>query len=130
MSTRCYIGMLNDDGTVRAIYHHWDGYPEGVGKVLLNHYQNKDKINKLLDLGDMSIIGEEPIGYWSDNYTDGSKCKTYRERGERGVDAKTYSSINDYLESCLEDYTYLFRNGKWVYREFENNTLKDLGLRL
>ena len=37
MSTRSYIGVEDASGAVRAVYCHTDGYPEGVGSVLLRH---------------------------------------------------------------------------------------------
>lgn len=121
MSTRSYIGLLNKDGSVRSIYHHWDGYPECVGKILFDNYEDENKINKLLDLGDMSIIGTEPIGYWSNFGHDDTKCMTYRERGEINVDAKTYKSVQDFLNHCEEDFTYIFMDGEWWYRNWDDD---------
>lgn len=42
MSTRSLIGIYSDkgDGTWRATYHHWDGYPSGLGKTLWDIYHN------------------------------------------------------------------------------------------
>jgi hypothetical protein len=35
MGTRSRIGLEDPEtGTVRSIYCHWDGYPEGVGQRL------------------------------------------------------------------------------------------------
>ena len=36
MATRSLIAVQNADGTFLSIYCHWDGYPSGVGKDLLN----------------------------------------------------------------------------------------------
>ena len=39
MATRALIGHLSDDGKVFAsTYNHYDGYPEGLGKILNKHY--------------------------------------------------------------------------------------------
>jgi len=35
MSTRSNIGIVNGDGSVKAIYCHFDGYPAYVGRILL-----------------------------------------------------------------------------------------------
>ena len=32
MATRAHLIIKDKDGDERFIYHHWDGYPEGVGK--------------------------------------------------------------------------------------------------
>jgi len=33
MATRSRIGIQVNDSVV-SVYHHWDGYPEGLGKYL------------------------------------------------------------------------------------------------
>lgn len=52
MSTRCMIGLEMPDKTIKAIYCHYDGYPEGVGKTLQEHYADPDKVAKLMEMGD------------------------------------------------------------------------------
>lgn len=55
MSTHCYIGQLQSDGSVRSVYCHYDGYPDGVGKILLHHY-GLYNIRTLLDRGNISSL--------------------------------------------------------------------------
>ena len=57
MSTRSNIGIGKEDGTVDYIYCHYDGYPEGVGQCLRDHYTTPSKIQKLIDGGDISTLG-------------------------------------------------------------------------
>jgi hypothetical protein len=45
MSTRSRIAIENHHGTVTSIYCHFDGYLEGVGKKLFNHY-DREKTEK------------------------------------------------------------------------------------
>ena len=52
MSTRCTITVGH-----RAVYCHFDGYPEHTGELLNNNYNSKDKANELVDNGDMSQLG-------------------------------------------------------------------------
>ena len=56
MSTRCQISALLPDGRSGCIYVHGDGYPEGVGKILADHYTDPDKIAQLIALGDCLSI--------------------------------------------------------------------------
>ena len=56
MSTHCYIGKVTDDGKVRYVFCRFDGYLEHTGKVLLESY-DKNNIDSLLDLGDLSFLG-------------------------------------------------------------------------
>lgn len=44
---------------VLSIYHHWDGYPDGVGNTLLSHYNSYDKVLNLMLFGDASTINDE-----------------------------------------------------------------------
>lgn len=54
MSTRSNIAFEYVDGSVARIYCHWDGYLEHNGRILFHHYKNKEKIKKLIQLGDIS----------------------------------------------------------------------------
>lgn len=106
MSTRSYIGKKLEDGRVRCIYCHSDGYPEGVGQILQDYY-NSDNIDGLLDLGDMSFIGE-----------DYDSCFFYgRDRGEKDCEAHMVDSVKEYFDDSRDlgiEYKYLLdTDGKW-----------------
>lgn len=90
MSTRSRIGIIRlkpGSGTpeVESIYCHFDGYPEGVGQMLLDHWMTPEKIDELLALGDLSclgsVIGEKHdfdmhTGHWGeDGYVEGEASK-------------------------------------------------------
>lgn len=57
MSTHCTISLKSDDN-IRTTYCHTDGYPEGVGYMLVKHYMDVDKISELLDLGYIRSLRE------------------------------------------------------------------------
>ena len=113
MGTRSRIGIELPDGKVMSVYCHWDGYPSYNGKILLEHYQNADKVMQLISNGDMSTLGPE-IGSKHDfNARNTDMCTFYgRDRGEAGVEAATHTSA---AEMHTEEYSYLFKNGKWYY---------------
>ena len=56
MATRSRIGLLLDNDYVLSVYHHWDGYPSGLGVFLQHNYTTKEQIAELLDGGDISSI--------------------------------------------------------------------------
>ena len=135
MATRGNIGIVNEDGSITAIYVHWDSYPEYVGKMLLNHYNNVGIINELLDLGDLSILSESlysttGINLYSDNnrhtFDNPQKgvCVAYgRDRGDGGSDSRTFEDLGEYEHfGSGVDYQYLYEDGKWSYRNV-NKTL-------
>lgn len=112
MATRARIGIQNDDGTIRSVYHHWDGYPEWLGKALRQHFNTVDKVNTLIDGGDMSSC------YTNLGFNNESRDTTgplyYSERGET-TPARVTDSFDDYIRynNALEEFYYLFVNNEW-----------------
>ena len=47
MSTRSRIGIKLEDGSILSAYHHWDGYPEWLGRILKQHYNTNEKVAEL-----------------------------------------------------------------------------------
>ena len=129
MGTRSAIGIKHGD-VVKAIYCHYDGYPEYMGRVLTLYYQDSIKVNKLISMGDMSSIGAA-IGNkhaFNDrsNYLDNGiaeQCTFYeRDRGEENVSFRTFQSEQDFLDNfnAGEEFHYLFKDGAWYYSENGN----------
>ena len=117
MATRSNIGILNEDGTVNYIYCHFDGYIEHNGRILNKHYTTEGKVRMLIELGDISILGEI-IGEKQDfNNRIKGCCLAYgRDRGESGTEARTCSYL-DYSREQFEEYIYLFTPGEgWRVR--------------
>jgi hypothetical protein len=116
MSTRSTIGLLQGDGSIQAIYCHFDGYPDGVGEKLKSHYMELAKILELLDLGHLSVLGEE-IGEKQDfNAPKEGMCLAYgRDRGESDNEATCSSTISSWLATYDDcDYAYLYENAEWM----------------
>jgi hypothetical protein len=112
MSTRSRIGLELSDGSVLSVYHHWDGYPSWLGRILTTHYNSKSLAEELIDGGDMSSC-------WTDTPfdCDGKASKYgpnyYSLRGEDcppRLDANLIEYVGD-----GEEYAYLYTlNGEWV----------------
>ena len=49
MSTRSLIGIQREKDKFEVIYCHSDGYPTYNGAMLLDHYSDKEKVEKLLN---------------------------------------------------------------------------------
>jgi hypothetical protein len=58
MATRSLIGINLNNGITKLIYCHWDGYPEHNGQLLVNNYTSPSAVFDLLELGDLSNLGE------------------------------------------------------------------------
>lgn len=120
MATRSRIGVVQDDGTVRSIYCHWDGYPKYNGKVLLNHY-DLEKTERLVSLGDISSLDvrTEPFGdHTFDNPEKGVVVAYGRDRGEKDVDAIVFNTWDD---AHTEEFCYIMdRDGTWYVSGWGN----------
>lgn len=66
MATRSAIGYLRSDGSIRAVYCHWDGYPEHQLPILTEHYNNLRKVQALIRPGSMSSLRTEQL--WDSSY--------------------------------------------------------------
>jgi len=114
MATRSLIGKLNSDNTVSYIYCHYDGYPEYNGVILQEHYDTPFKVDQLLALGDLSVLGEV-IGEKQDfnNYStrNNNWCLAYgRDRGESGIEMRNVSQDEFFNSRDYVDYLYLYNN--------------------
>ncbi len=146
MATRSRIGIENEDGTVSSIYCHWDGYPENNGKILIDHYTDRNKINDLISLGAISSLKENvhPVEILDDsnkgvrmlkefravpksshtfeNPQEGVVIAYHRDRGEDQDDARVNDSVEDYLNDDNEEYGYLFtKENVWVVSDHGRN---------
>jgi arylsulfatase A-like enzyme len=110
MATRALVGITENGETVDYIYNHFDGYPTGLGAVLVEHYTTVEHVRALLDLGDASSIES----------TLSKSCFYQRDRFEDGdhLAAKTvlFKEWKETIGDHCADYGYIFdvRTGKWT----------------
>jgi hypothetical protein len=118
MSTRSRVGLELKNGSILSVYHHWDGYPEWLGRILKTHYNSRDKVAALIDGGDMSTC-------WNEE----NQPEYYSARGE-DCPPRLDADLCEYLlpDGC-EEYHYIFRNGEWVcydMHQFDNTKLPEV----
>ena len=126
MSTNCIIAMQKENGGIEGIYCHWDGCLEGVGRILLGHY-DIEKVRKLLSLGSISSLGEEiePSEGAEHSYDDpfpGVTVAYRRDRGEKREPNFTAPSVAAFLLKvpCIE-CIYILKGDSWkVYLNNRN----------
>jgi hypothetical protein len=133
MGTRSRIGYELQDHTVVSVYCHWDGYPEHNGKILVNHYQNREDVKELIDGGaisslrtrqtwdNYSAVRDDKGEYITDDdgymmYEDDRDPQPlyYTERGEE-LDVHQ-TSFDEFVSGNMggEEYAYLYDlNGNW-----------------
>ena len=122
MATRSMIAKQQEDGTIKAIYCHYDGYPEGVGQTLADYYSTTEKVDALLNLGNLSVLRQE-IGEQQnfDNRETHQEnwCLAYgRDRGETDQEARAFDYVGAYLEyarNSWAEFAYIFTPKGWAY---------------
>lgn len=98
---------------VVSIYHHWDGYPTGVGVTLMNHYDDYEKAVNLMLFGDASTIN-------ADSENDTIEFYNYwRNDDWTSVMPMNFKNINELKTSVRngwEEYLYIYKpNEKGEY---------------
>jgi hypothetical protein len=102
MSTHAYIGVENAEGTIYAIYCHFDGYLDGVGADLVQNYNSLSAALSLVADGDCRCPGEpyknRPGEVWDD------------------IKPREHADLAEFFEGKKQaagHYAYLFTEGEW-----------------
>ena len=122
MATRSRIGIQLKDNSILSVYHHWDGYPEWLGRILTTHYNSREQAADLIDGGDMSSCWNDTV--WGEPHADGLKYgpEYYSQRGEDTP--PRYDQTREEFLSSGEEYSYIFTSAGWVcydMNEFNDN---------
>ncbi len=126
MATRSTISKVHHDGTVISVYCHWDGYLVSNGRLLLDHYATEEKVDALLELGNLSSLKPE-VGkkHSFDAPTPGWTVAYGRDRGEKGQYPVVYPDIAAFVadEDSRESFNYVWQNGRWYLLDGRDFTL-------
>ena len=124
MSTRSNIAIelpADKDGNkkVKVIYVHSDGYPYGVGKCLVDNYNNRQLASRLFNHGDASYLGDTL-----------DECSFYSRDWKRAEDpAKTFRDEWMYMDAMKGDvfieYIYIFKDNRWHVSTQKSTKVKD-----
>ena len=128
MSTRSNIAIelpkdKKGNKRVKVIYVHSDGYPYGVGKILVDNYNKRELAELLFEHGDASYLGDTI-----------DECSFYGRDWDRKEDpAKTYRDEWMYMYDMRGDshieYIYLFKDNKWhvsTQHYIDSKKIKDI----
>lgn len=144
MSTNSHIG-IKQGNKVKYIYCHWDGYLSHNGMLLNLFYRSPEKVEKLINLGDISSLGynveaPRPIKDGQDasnlsNYMNlhikTSFTVSYcRDRHDKYSSVK--AQIVNYTNNSLygQSYTYIYdlSKKKWFVVYKINGSIKEYEL--
>lgn len=117
MSTNSSVTVKHSDGKYWGSYGHWDGYFDGVGMMLHEHYNSQDLAEALVKLGDFSCLYEsmdKPPGHSYDTPAEKYSVFYNRDRGEDWDN--TQPNIADTFEEAfkMQGYDYLWDGKQWM----------------
>lgn len=117
MATRSAIGVMHGN-KCKAVYCHWDGYLDHNGRILLEHYDSS-KANHLVALGDISSLRnnvEIPEGVEHSFDAPAEEITVFygRDRGETGIEFKTFFNEDELFAGIDAEYFYVMYNGVWL----------------
>jgi len=107
MGTHAMIGYWNKNtGEVEATYCHYDGYVEGVGRTLVEYYNNDVVANAVSVVGYLSSL--EP-----------SLADSIQSAVHKNEPTVPYESVEQYMKNgydyCGAEYLYLWDGEAWFY---------------
>lgn len=131
MSTRSLISIQRKDDEYECIYCHSDGYLTYNGAMLLDHYSDKEKLEKLIKLGNISSLDinvdpdpSKPHSFDYDKRQDGVVIAYARDRGDKNEHSRI-CNMKEMLDWGWIEYIYIFdKDGKWKYLQPPNETIK------
>jgi hypothetical protein len=132
MSTRSRVGLELADGSILSIYSHYDGYPEWAGRILRTHYNTREKVEALVDGGDVSCLWTDDGFYTSEGKTQRGYYGPlhYSERGEDSPPRLDKDLCEYLLPDNSEEFAYLYTlNGEWVcynMNQFDDSKLPEV----
>ena len=120
MSTRSNIA-IEDPKTkkVKVIYVHSDGYPYGVGHMLVDNYNNRELAKLLFEHGDASYLDEtidQCSFYGRDWNRDEEPAREYRDE---------WMYMHDMQGNIHIEYIYIFSVNRWHVSTQKSTKVKD-----
>jgi hypothetical protein len=107
MATRAQVAYIDEDMTqIITTYNHYDGYPESLGKALLNHYDSDEKAKDIASSGYISFLDPETGDI---DATHNDPPTIIRDGDIDSLLRKFY----DHSNGSGADYVYLYA-GEWI----------------
>ena len=111
MGTRSRIGIQLKDDSVLSVYHHWDGYPEWLGKTLVEQYNSKEKASELIDGGDMSCCWSDSL--WGEQLPEGEYAPEYYSLRGEDCPPRLDNNMEEFF-SDNEEFGYVYTSAGWT----------------
>lgn len=106
MLTDCFIGQQLGDGKIKGVHCNSGGSLLIVGDMLARYYTDQHTVARLLDLGNLSILGAGP---------NNGTSATCRNLGGELVPPHTYPSLDAITTLHYKILFVQLQNGTWIY---------------
>jgi len=106
MNEMTYIGLSRPDGIRYITVMNGDNFEEN-GRILKNFYRKENRVERLLELGDLLSLGSSPYNPSDDR----SRPDTLHCQPLGNGKAHTVKDKESFF--LLGEWTYLYENGKW-----------------
>jgi hypothetical protein len=121
MGTHAMIGIYNkEDGSVEASYVHYDGYLEGVGRTLVDHYNTQYDAEMVAKGGYMSALYDDYV--------------VTRQEAVHNDIAVPYESVGQFLKNGFDyygaEYIYLWDGEAWFFASRSQNAFEEVEMNL
>jgi hypothetical protein len=123
MATR---SVITDKVTNRGIYCHWDGYPSHHAPTLSKYYDTQEKVDALINLGDISVLGKmlegaEVAGFDEEDNLSIHTIAYHRDMGREWESNKPAQNIfpfvNQFVKHAGAQYIYIWNGTEWKWRQ-------------
>ena len=113
MATRARLGYVLSDDSIVSVYHHWDGYPEWLGVILNEHYNEDEKVRELIDGGNMSsCYSDSEFDYDKQEYIKKDPAPSYYGGDDEAPrHFQTLTALTEY--DAGEEFLYLWFMNTW-----------------
>ena len=108
MGTRSSIGCVMPNGEIEYVECRFDGYLSHVGRILVEHYNDLDKVLELLLGGDIVSLREDIEHTERESSLGFDKIEDFID-----CEVKEADWMGDYLLNGEGEYKYLFIKGMW-----------------
>ena len=108
MGTRSSIGCMMPNGEIEYVECRFDGYLSHVGRILVEHYNDLDKVLELLLGGDIVSLREDLEHTERESALGFDKIEDFID-----CEVKEADWMGDYLLNGEGEYKYLFIKGMW-----------------
>lgn len=116
MGTSSNINVKVQD-KYHSVYCNYDGYPEGVGKMLVENYNTQELAETLVSHGSISYVDmycDKPDGH---SYDTPAKNRTVYYGRDRGEDDTEMQVLDEPEQN--ESYSYVWDGTQWLIHGVE-----------